>query len=46
MQILVDILPLDPDPGIQNFADPTDLDPDPKHCFKREEFFATDIFYN
>ena len=28
----------DPDPGSQNFADPTDLDldpdPDPKHCFK------------
>ena len=35
LQFLVDILPLgsgsvDPDPGSQNLADPTD--PDPKHC--------------
>ena len=22
----------DPDPGSQNLADPTDPDPDPKHC--------------
>jgi len=34
---LVDIIPLgsgsmDPDSGIQNIADPTDLDPDPKLC--------------
>jgi len=27
---LVDIFPLDPDPGSQNVEDPTD--PDPKHC--------------
>ena len=44
LQFLVDILPLgsgsvdphifaDPDPGSQNLADPTDPDPDPKHCF-------------
>ena len=31
-QFLVDILPLDPDPGSQNVADPTD--PKPKHWFK------------
>ena len=42
LQFLVDILPLvsgsvdphifvDPDPGSQNLADPTDPDPDPKH---------------
>ena len=24
----------DPDPGSQNLADPTDPDPDPKHCKK------------
>ena len=23
---------VDPDPGNQNIADPTGLDPDPKHC--------------
>ena len=44
LQFLVDILPLgsgsvdphifaDPDPGSQNRADPTDPDPDPKHCY-------------
>ena len=43
LQFLVDILPLgsgfvdphifaDPDSGSQNLADPTDPDPDPKHC--------------
>ena len=33
LQFLVDIYPLDPDPGpgSQNHADPTDPDPDPKH---------------
>ena len=45
LQFLVDILPLragsvdphifaDLDPGSQNLADPTDPDPDPKHCNK------------
>ena len=24
---------LDPDPGSKNLADPTDPDPDPKHCY-------------
>ena len=31
LQLLGDILPLDPDSWSQNLADPTD--PDPKHCF-------------
>ena len=46
MQFLVDILPLgsgsvelhifvDPDPGSQNLADPTD--PDPKHCIRHKK---------
>ena len=45
LQFLVDILALgsgsvdphifaDPDPGSQNLADPTNPDPDPKHCLK------------
>ena len=32
LQFLIDFFPLDPDPWIQNVADPTD--PDPKH-FRR-----------
>ncbi len=31
--------PLDPDPGSQNLADPTD--PDPKHCGKQMYFWFT-----
>ena len=31
----------DPDPGSQNLADPTDPDPDPKHCFKANNFYSS-----
>ena len=41
MQFLAEMLPLayfcphpDADPGSQNLADPTDPDPDPKHCLQ------------
>ena len=54
LQFLVDILPLgsgsvdphifaDPDPGSQNLADPTDPDPDPKHCFEHLKYSAQSL---